>query len=270
MRRRSEMLQCQGQERDSLGQANRLRMRCKRVGGLQQSLARRRLWYVSVKFLLWTIWSPTETTKDDKWESVANKKFSKRSKHHKQATEKVVCSCSCRTDCRTTGRSSPVHQFTWEWREHKKESNERSADNLSVLEKILAKVSLTYSGVGLPTVFRSSPLTWFCGERYIFSNSSGEIEMLPAVCMRFKASLGSMSPWRWLLFPLYPLLWYAVWERVSYASVTMLWTWRIAQINKGERLMPEQLLCRPEVCFNVPLLKSFSNVAPLTAPVVAW
>jgi len=44
----------------------------------------------------------------------------------------------------------------------------------------------TYSGVGLPKVFRSSPLTLFGGDKYSFSKSSGEIEMLPAVriCLR--------------------------------------------------------------------------------------
>jgi hypothetical protein len=41
--------------------------------------------------------------------------------------------------------------------------------------------TITYSGVGLANVFRSSPLTLFGGERYSFSNSSGEMEMLPAV-----------------------------------------------------------------------------------------
>jgi hypothetical protein len=32
-----------------------------------------------------------------------------------------------------------------------------------------------YSGVGFPNVERKSPLTWFLGERYSFSKSSGEM-----------------------------------------------------------------------------------------------
>lgn len=43
-------------------------------------------------------------------------------------------------------------------------------------------------GVGLPKVLRRSPLTLFCGDRYSFSNSSGDIEIDPAVFILLSAS----------------------------------------------------------------------------------
>jgi len=39
----------------------------------------------------------------------------------------------------------------------------------------------TYRGVGFANVDRMLFDTWFLGERYIFSKSSGEIDKLPAV-----------------------------------------------------------------------------------------
>jgi len=51
-------------------------------------------------------------------------------------------------------------------------------------------------GVGLPNVFRKSPLTLFCGDKYSFSNNSGDMEILPAVLMRFRAAPCSVSPSR--------------------------------------------------------------------------
>ena len=55
----------------------------------------------------------------------------------------------------------------------------------------------TCSGVGLPKVFRKSPFTSFCGFKYIFSKSSGEMETLCAVRMRRKALSLDSSPPKW-------------------------------------------------------------------------
>lgn len=55
----------------------------------------------------------------------------------------------------------------------------------------------TYSGVGLPKVFRKSPATRFWGERYIFSNSSGLMESDPEVWIFLNAVSGSMLLSRW-------------------------------------------------------------------------
>jgi len=75
--------------------------------------------------------------------------------------------------------------------------NPTSALQVSAVSFVLLAPSMTYIGVGLPKVLRSSPATLFCGDRYSFSKSSGEMETLPAVRIRFSALSASMLWSRW-------------------------------------------------------------------------
>lgn len=115
--------------------------------------------------------------------------------------------------------ATPLHPISWQDtgpRDTQKPSKplfwnlyvSKSTETLSYHPR---SVSHTYRGEGLPTVARRFPLTRVFGARYNFSNSSGDIERLPAVLIFWSVSswlsegwksrfAGPWTPSSWLVF----------------------------------------------------------------------
>ena len=103
--------------------------------------------------------------------------FTKTTENHQEPTREVVPPDAC---CSRSSSTSPTHEVHAQWMKRQQKPDEGTVLLVARNENHKDR---TYSGVGLPKVFRNSPFTLFCGDRYSFSKSSGEIEILPAVRM---------------------------------------------------------------------------------------
>lgn len=85
--------------------------------------------------------------------------------NHEQTAEEEVSTHARRAV--TDLRASEVHEVACERRESQQESYESSVRRVREVawQRDLFPRDEAYTGVGLPTVLRRSPLTWFWGER---------------------------------------------------------------------------------------------------------
>lgn len=92
--------------------------------------------------------------------------------------------------CASTSCSSPANQIGRQRTQRDDEPNKRTGIR-SVRIGAEQRGLDTHIGVGLPKVLRRSPRTTFWGDRYNFSNSSGEMVILLAVLMVSSAAVCS-------------------------------------------------------------------------------
>ena len=141
----------------------------------------------------------TKGHEDDKREGIAQYKFQDSSNHVKDATKEDVRSTNFGTKHQSLvtftsfgqtymseapSSPEPLHPIK------SQDSGVRLMTKPTIAlhqvrSKIVTRCSIntqrTYKAVGLPKIFLKSPLTWFCGAKYSFSKSSGDMTTLEAV-----------------------------------------------------------------------------------------
>jgi len=135
----------------------------------------------------------TEACKNHARKGIAQKPFSHCSNDHEQSAKEHVCRYvrRARTSC-----TSPAHQDTTQGRETEEEADECTFYMLIVFIASQLRFMLTLE-LGYRMSFVGRQRLCSVGRGRAFSNISGEIEMLPAVLILFKAAPCSMLSSMW-------------------------------------------------------------------------